>query len=170
MVAAGERHQGHDVLRVGGHLLDAAELRGDRLARPFAQALAQQREQHELAQRDAPVRLHDRGEVGEEGVARLLPLLLDRRHRQVGEREHVVAREDADICVQLLGARGRGRAAARLERRQLAPAGLLLGLEREREHRRLGLRGLAQREAQPLGHVGEQLRRVIDVLRSRVSY
>ena len=66
--------------------LDVAELGANRLAGALAQALPQQREQDELAQRHAPVDLDHCSQVGKEGIARLLALLLDRGHRQVGER------------------------------------------------------------------------------------
>ena len=61
-----ERNERQHDVRVGRDLLDAAELRADRLSRALAQPLPQQGEQHELAQRYPPVGLDHRGEIRRE--------------------------------------------------------------------------------------------------------
>src|SRR5207244_10303109 len=62
-ISRGERdHREHDV-RVGQDVLDPLELRRNRLPGAFSQALPQEGEQHELAQRHAPVGLHQRLEI-----------------------------------------------------------------------------------------------------------
>ena len=106
---------------VGSDFLHLLKLGRDRLAGALAQSLAQQRKQHQLAQRHALARNHESGKIREEAVPLLLLLTLDRRHRKVGERQHVRARKRLHVRsqpVRLAGKREhRGLRALRLTQR-----------------------------------------------------
>src|SRR5437867_3044721 len=139
------RDQRDDDVRVGSDFLQLLKLGRDRLAGPLAQSLAQQREQHQLAQRHAPVRHHQSSELREEAVALLLLLRLDRRNCKVGKRQHV-------------------RAGNRLHMRSEP-----VRLAGEREYRGLRALRLAQRLAQRRRQFREQAGGKIDSLRNHIA-